>query len=193
MRCIGLTFSLLLTAAVSLAQHRDTGSLRGKKVLGGSLGYTNSRDNGKSELHSTAAPLFGYFLYSDLMLGSKLEYQYYRMRQTTQGQPVKSHKHITVVNPFARKYFKLGYRLYPYLEGDIKLGWASDQVPTGQREHHFAWGINLRPGMHFMLTQSLAIDFTLGRFGYEDFGRNMRKTYFGLKLDGPELGILFFL
>ena len=105
---------------------------------------------------------------------------------------MESWEHIVVLDPFARQYFKLGYRLYPYLQGDVKLGWASDRTRSGERDNSFAWGIGLRPDMHFMLTQSVGIDFTLGQFGYRNFGKNMSQTRFGFELEKVEIRILFF-
>lgn len=184
MKKLVLFAAVVLFSTAGLFAQEDQEPLKGKWLVGGSFGFSKDKTSGTETTDFSLLPSVGIFLENDIAVGLRAGYEQTKI----ESAGVTSKKEFYGVIPYARKYWFPASKLMPFAQGDVRLGWAKDSV-----DDTFAWGINVRPGLTYRLNESIAFDATVGRFGYDNQGKDSDNYGVGLNLDDVSLGIIIFL
>ena len=183
MKKIVISAFLLVSSMTLMAQeNQKTYFQEGKKFIGGSVQFEREEDSNKDKTTSTKIiPQVGYFIKNDIAIGLGAGYE------RSEIEAIDSDFKKYTLDPFARKYWIPTSRLGIFAQADASLGWGEESDNTT-----FVWGINVRPGVTYFLSEKIAFDTTLGRIGYNDNGDDARDHGFGLSLDDVALGFKYF-
>ncbi len=184
MKKIVLLMAMGFIAVSNLHAQEGEELLKGKWMVGGSFGFSKDNNSGTETTDFSILPSVGIFLENDFVVGLSAGYEQSKVKI----DGVSSKKEFYGVLPYARKYWFPASKLMPFAQGDVRLGWAKDSSAD-----NFAWGVNLRPGLTYRLNDSIAFDAIIGRFGYDNEGKDSDNYGFGLDLNELRLGIIIFL
>ncbi|MBC9794823.1 outer membrane beta-barrel protein [Sinomicrobium weinanense] len=183
-KIVSLIAIVLFAAGALHAQEDDQSLLKNKWLVGGAVGFSKDNNSGTETTDFSILPSVGFFLENDFAIGLSAGYEQTKVKI----DGISSKKEFYGVLPYARKYWFPASKLMPFAQGDVRLGWAKDSSAD-----NFAWGVNLRPGLTYRLNDSIAFDAIIGRFGYDNEGKDSDNYGFGLDLTELKLGIIVFL
>lgn len=211
---------LLLASAVALFGLSNAQIAKGTVYLSGSAGYSQEEtNNGDSKVENfNVLPTVGYFVAPNLAVGVGVGYQ----TQTTTEVDTNTIGATTIVNtgkvkmpafvvePFVRKYWTLGDKLYffgqlavPMQFGKVEVegtsvattGSTVTTTSTSSEAKYTSVGVTVKPGLDYFLNKNWTIEATIGEFGYNNFkpkdGVATNNYNFGLNLAAVTIGVKY--
>jgi hypothetical protein len=160
---------VLFALSISFAQ-----SNQGRITLSGSIGFessTEKTDPASSEITFTSItlmPEFGYYISDAIKIGLGIGYN----ATTNENKPLagntaKWETNMLIINPFARFYVQASDRVDLFLQANLAYGTGGyEQSPSINKGDITSLNIFLTPGIEFMISQKIALDFSIGRIGY---------------------------
>ncbi|AZB28959.1 MULTISPECIES: outer membrane beta-barrel protein [Chryseobacterium] len=211
---------LLIASAVALFGLSNAQIAKGTVYLSGSVGYSQEEsNNGNSKVENfNVLPTVGYFVAPNLAVGVGVGYQ---TKTTTDidtntfGAATivdtdKVKKPAFVVEPFVRKYWTLGEKLYFFgqlavpmqfgkteTEGSIvtTTGSTVTTTTTSTEAKYTSIGVTVKPGLDYFLNKNWTIEATIGEFGYNNYkpkeGDATNNYNFGLNLSSVTIGVKY--
>lgn len=148
-------------------------------------------------------PEVGYFISDNFALGLSIGYSYARTKYDGEELRDKSIRHGVMFSPYVRKFIPISPKLAFALMGS--LNYRYDQYKNiGDRNldktEINTYGVNLRPGFSYLLSNRLTLDATIGNVYYSymsqhDNGReDFSRSNYGLDLSSNIfLGIRYYI
>jgi len=197
---------LLVASAVALFGLSNAQIAKGTAYLSGTVGYSslenNNNDNKVDDF--SIVPTVGYFVAPNLAVGAGLGYKSVADKTTFKNGYEKTTVSAFVVEPFVRKYWTLGDKLYIFgqLSVPMEFGTAKDEetnnnISTSQKVDYTAFGVAVRPGLDYFLNKNWTIEATIGEFGYStakldvEGSKNVNNFNFGLNLSAVTIGVKY--
>lgn len=209
---VALTAVLTLNASFGQELPKDNLTIeKGTWYLGGNLSLGISDSKSKDFLSSEAesknwnfniSPTIGYTFSPNWVSGLGLGYGYGYFNSSSQidgGEVFESEnlRHSLVLFPYIRRYMGVGEKLGLFLQGEIRYtgSWndteQTNSSDTSYNENNLFFG--LRPGITYFISKKLALETSLGSFGYsrskgkgDDKYENTSNS-FGLSLNTSDL------
>ncbi|KFF01552.1 outer membrane beta-barrel protein [Chryseobacterium luteum] len=225
---------LLLTGAVALFGLSNAQIAKGTVYVSGQLGFSqesnNNTDKKVSEIN--IIPTVGYFVNTNLAVGLGVGYK--NAKTTTEVNDSQTIGNITttsvgktkdindaiVVEPFVRKYWTIGEKLYIFgqLSVPMEFGSGKDKneltttvsSSTGtpattttttstsvDKAKSTSIGVAVKPGLDYFLNKNWTIEATIGEFGYNnkkydiDGAKSVDNYNFGLNLSTVTIGVKY--
>lgn len=117
MRRIAITI-LVLAYTVGLKAQELTPTAKGNFMIGGSAGYSHSKNNLSCSKNFDLAPNIGYFIIDGLAVGATPMYSYSNIKPYNNNSfSLKTISHTFSIAPFVRYIFKNG--IFTQIEGGI--------------------------------------------------------------------------
>ncbi|MDR5590735.1 outer membrane beta-barrel protein [Christiangramia sp. SM2212] len=206
-------FAILLFSLISNAQEesetflieKDTWSLGGFLSIGGS----NREDtdmtpyNDLDSFSFSIRPETGYFVSDNLALGLSLGYSYGRTKYNGSELRDKSIRHNIMVSPYARKFFAISPKIAFTLMGSLEYSYDRfENIGDSDLDYTETniYGVNLRPGFSYLLSDKFTIDANIGNIYYSYLDRlndgreDMSSSNYGLNLSSNiYLGIRYYI
>ena len=211
---------LLFASAIALFGLSNAQIAKGTTYLSGSIGYSQvERDNGDSKVENfNVLPRVGHFVAPNLAVGLGIGYQTEtttRTQTNTLGATTiestnKVKQPAFVVEPFVRKYWTLGEKLYFFGQLAVPMQFGktefeeSSVATTGStvvtnssstEAKYTAIGVTVKPGLDYFLNKNWTIEATIGEFGYSNFkpknGDATNSYNFGLNLSSVTFGVKY--
>ena len=185
-------------AAFGLASAQSSG-LKGVSFITGQVEYNRqSNNNTNTNVDSFAVlPAVGTFISPTVAVGGALGYQS-TTNEVTVGPTNKTTNGAFVVMPFVRKYWSLGDKLYIFGQLDVPMAFGKMETTLGSTttsNNYSAYGVNVRPGLDYMVGGNWTLETTIGQFGYNTFKPNGAKSVdnfnFGLNLSSVTFGVKY--
>ncbi|MBS1572569.1 MAG: outer membrane beta-barrel protein [Bacteroidetes bacterium] len=194
---------LLMAASIAvfgLASAQSEG-LKGVSFVTGQVEYNRTVDNNTNASQDKFAvlPAVGTFISPTVAIGGALGYQTTISEHTVGSSTAKNTDGAFVVMPFARKYWSLGDKLYIFGQIDVPLAFGKVKneltgVPS-TTANYSAYGVNVRPGLDYIVNSSWTFETTIGRFGYNSYkpegGKSTDDFGFGLNLSSVTFGVKY--
>lgn len=169
-------FLALSFAAISLAASAQKG-FTGHWILSGDLSYTSSNPTGATDNTSATqstfkiVPIVGVFAAPKTLVGLGIGYAYIDNFAYNDGEKA----HSWVFKPLVRqffpthgdgKFFIWGQLDVPIMPGGVTVpGWMVDGE-NSVKVSGTQWGVEVRPGLTYLLSNHWQIEGSLGLFGY---------------------------
>lgn len=211
---------LLIASAVALFGLSNAQIAKGTVYLSGSVGYSQQETNNGNvkEENFNVLPRAGFFVAPNLAVGLGLGYQTSTDTEITTSNiggasVVSTDKFKTpafVVEPFVRKYWTLGDKLYffgqlavPMQFGKAEVenttvatfGGTTETTTTSTEAKYTSVGVTVKPGLDYFLNKNWTIEATIGEFGYNNFkpkeGDATNNYNFGLNLSSVTIGVKY--
>ena len=200
----------LLSFFVSAQEKPEKFTLeKGTVALGGGFGI----NSGSSQDDSYEGKSFGfnlrpeaaYFIGNNLSLGMFFRYSYYS-NEYTRSDDFRSYKNNAItIAPYLKKYFSFSEAFAFNLTGslDYSRNWSkdeSDDCLNCTNSTRNTYGIAVRPGLTYLISDRLSLDANIGllRYTYNDINeadRNISNNSFDLNfgLSNIILGLTYYL
>jgi len=197
---------LLLTAAVVAFGLSNAQIAKGTTYLSGTVGYSSVEDNNKDTKvdNFSVVPTVGYFVAPNLAVGLGVGYDSKSKKENFNNGYVKNTTAAFVVEPFARKYWTLGDKLYIFGQLSVPMRFGNDKseenvnnTTVSQKANYNSFGVSVKPGLDYFLNKNWTIEATIGEFGYStskydiDGAKNVNNFNFGLKLTNLGVGVKY--
>lgn len=160
MKKVFLTLALLLTTMVASAQF----------YVGGGLSFSNDKIGDVDETKITVLPEIGYTINQNWTAGATLGVSWTEDVSTSFS-----------VSPYARYTFANVGKFSFFADAVLELGYIDVENADGE----FCWGIGIRPGIGYKLTDKFSICAHVGWLGHEDLGDIGEST--AISIDGTDL------
>lgn len=145
------TFKLLaLFALLGTCFQMQAQTQQGSIMIGGNVGFANSKYGDFSQTLIAINPLVGYFVIDKLALGSSITLNIFS------GDGLEGTRFGA--GPFARYYFTDGSNIRPFAQGGIQ--WSSFKPKEGDSQSTFGFDAGI--GASFFLNDHVAIDGIIG-------------------------------
>ncbi len=184
---------------------------KGKILIGGSAGTYNSKSSYDDYADSksrgiTIAPMIGYFVSDNLVIGTALRYAFHKNRFSYDS---KAEETNYIISPFARYYLSISPSFKFF--GDFSVGIGKIETKTYnpfddssyRLTKENTYGTSLAPGLTFLPAKRWSVDLRFTLFNYsrnekthEIPNTNYYKTNqfsFGLTTMNPTIGVNFHL
>lgn len=211
---------LLIASAVALFGLSNAQIAKGTVYLSGSVGYSQSEtNNGNNKVENfNVLPTVGYFVAPNVAVGVGVGYQ----TQTTTDVDTNTFGSTTVVDtdkvkmpafvvePFVRKYWTLGDKLYIFGQLAVPMQFGKTEVESNtvtttgstvttasvsSEAKYTSVGVTVKPGLDYFLNKNWTIEATIGEFGYNNFkpkdGEATNNYNFGLNLSAVTIGVKY--
>lgn len=211
---------LLIASAVALFGLSNAQIAKGTVYLSGSVGYSQEEtNNGDAKLENfNVLPTVGYFVAPNLAVGLGVGYQTQTRTlvdtdtfgATTIVNTGKVKQPAFVVEPFVRKYWTLGEKLYFFGQLAVPMQFGKTEVEnssvattgstvtstsTSNEAKYTSVGVTVKPGLDYFLNKNWTIEATIGEFGYNNFkpkeGDATNNYNFGLNLSSVTIGVKY--
>lgn len=220
---------LLLASAVALFGLSNAQIAKGTTYVSGVVGFTQDSDNNTDKKESTFAivPTVGYFVNTNLAIGLGVGYVNNKVEETkvtnvtpylTLTEKGKDINNAVVVEPFIRKYWTLGEKLYFFGQLSVPMSFGSGKVEgtatlvdttPGQpvttentsisqdKNKINSFGVSVKPGLDYFLNKNWSIEATIGNFGYQstkvdvDGAKSTDNFNFGVNLKEINFGVKY--
>lgn len=183
---------------------------KGTWSLGGAAGvnFNNSnRDDYKYDNFGfTLRPEAGYFIKENLAAGLLLGYNYNKSKSFRPEEFQESTNNGFTIAPYLQKYFAISESFSFNLTGSLEYTWRTykndyDDCLNCQEDTRNLYGISLRPGLSYLLSDKFSLDANLGALQYshsefrEDGIDKATTNYFAFSfgLRNIYLGLTFYL
>ncbi|WP_143883594.1 outer membrane beta-barrel protein [Chryseobacterium binzhouense] len=197
---------ILLAAAVVAFGLSNAQIAKGTTYVSGVVGYSsteNNNDDTKVE-NFAVVPTVGYFVAPNLAVGLGVGYASASEKETFQNGFDKYTQSAFVVEPFVRKYWTLGDKLYifgqlsvPMQFGNEKMEENLNNTTVSNKVNYNSFGVSVKPGLDYFLNKNWTIEATIGEFGYNtskydvDGAKNVNNFNFGLNLANVGIGVKY--
>ncbi|QQV04351.1 MULTISPECIES: outer membrane beta-barrel protein [Chryseobacterium] len=197
---------LLLAAAVVAFGLSNAQIAKGTTYVSGVVGYSSTEDNNDDTKVENFAvvPTVGYFVAPNLAVGLGVGYASASEKETFQNGFDKYTQSAFVVEPFVRKYWTLGDKLYifgqlsvPMQFGNEKMEENLNNTTVSDKVNYNSFGVSIKPGLDYFLNKNWTIEATIGEFGYNtskydvDGAKNVNNFNFGLNLANVGIGVKY--
>ncbi len=201
---------LFMSAVVAFSTaHAQSAGLEGTTYITGQAMVSTSKDNntGTTATEFSVVPMMGHFITPTVVIGAGLGYQGSTMSIDTDMLGFPASAKLTssafVVMPFVRKYWDLGTKLYIFGQLDVPLEFGTvkteaNAAPLGSfssEDNYTAYGINIRPGLDYMINNNWTVEATIGAIGYNSVnpkdGESMDNFTFGVNLNQVTFGVKY--
>lgn len=193
---------LLLASAVALFGLSNAQIAKGTTFVSGVVGFAQESDNNENVKESTFAivPTVGYFVNTNLAVGLGVGYTNSNEKFEGDNYTTKDIHEAIVVEPFVRKYWTLGEKLYFFGQLSVPMQFGNYKYEeTGEettKDKYNSFGVSVKPGLDYFLNKNWSIEATIGNFGYQttkfdhegakstdnfNFGLNLKEINFGVK------------
>ncbi|GAA4320053.1 hypothetical protein GCM10023115_46850 [Pontixanthobacter gangjinensis] len=212
MKTFILTIALVFFGFVAGAQNESDKFLieKGTWSLGGSVGVnSNNSDNENSEYENfgfTLRPQAGYFINDNLAAGLTLGYHYSRNKYTRPDELQEATNNAFTIAPYLQKYFAISGSFSFNLTGFLEYTRSTskndyDNCLNCQKDTRNLYGIALRPGLSYLLSDKFSLDANLGTLQYshsefreDGIDRATTNSFaFSFGLSNIYLGLTFYL
>ena len=202
---------LLLASAVALFGLSNAQIAKGTTYVSGQVGFSQANDNNEDKKVSeiNIIPTVGYFVNTNLAIGLGVGYKHNKTQKDTYSSVAvpnplggnittinegntKNIDNSIVVEPFIRKYWTLGEKLYFFGQLSVPMEFGSgkeelngkttvitDANPTNpastvvtsnstssDKAKFNSFGVSIKPGLDYFLNKNWTIEATIGEFGY---------------------------
>ncbi len=184
-------------AAFGLATAQTEG-FKGTSFISGQVGYSSTENNATSIKSDdfSILPTVGHFVSPTIAVGAGLGYQSSVVKSDILD--AKNTNSAFVIMPFARKYWSLGDKLFIFGQIDVPMafGKVKDEVAgVSTSTNYNSFGVNVRPGLDYFLSDSWSMEATIGQFGYNtakpEGGKSTDNYNFGLNLNSITFGVKY--
>ncbi|WP_144282859.1 outer membrane beta-barrel protein [Chryseobacterium echinoideorum] len=197
---------LLLTAAVVAFGLSNAQIAKGTTYVSGVVGYSSTEDNNDDTKVDNFAvvPTVGYFVAPNLAVGLGVGYASRIEKETYENGFDKYTQSAFVVEPFVRKYWTLGDKLYIFGQLSVPMEFGNEKVEeslnsttVSNKVNYNAFGVSVKPGLDYFLNKNWTIEATIGEFGYStskydvDGAKNVNNFNFGLNLANVGIGVKY--
>ncbi|MCS3528785.1 porin family protein [Chryseobacterium sp. JUb7] len=195
---------VLLAGAIALFGLSNAQIAKGTTYVSGTLSYSstenNNTDNKVNELK--LVPTVGYFVGTNLAVGVGVGYTNSSDKTETAAGYDKFTKSAFVVEPFVRKYWTLGEKLYIFGQLSVPMEFGNDKnevstaaATVSTKDKFNSFGVSIKPGLDYFLNKNWTIEATIGDFGYSNFKYKEAKSVdnyrFGLDLASVGIGVKY--
>ncbi len=197
---------LLIASAVALFGLSNAQIAKGTVYLSGTAAYSSTEDNNddtKTE-DFRIIPTVGYFVAPNLAIGVGVGYASSSEKATYNDGFEKATLSAFVVEPFVRKYWTLGDKLYifgqlsvPMEFGNSKYEETENNTSFSDKVKYNSFGVSVKPGLDYFLNKNWTIEATIGEFGYNttkwdvEGAQNTNNFNFGLNLANVGIGVKY--
>ncbi|MBB6370222.1 outer membrane beta-barrel protein [Chryseobacterium shigense] len=195
---------LLLAGAVALFGLSNAQIAKGTTYLSGTLNFSSTHDNNDdSKVNDlTLVPTVGYFVGTNVAVGVGVGYASHVEKTEMASGYDKSTMQGVIVEPFVRKYWTLGEKLYifgqlsvPMQFGNSKFEESIGNVTNTAKYDFNSFGVSIKPGLDYFLNKNWTIEATIGDFGYSNFkykdAKSVDNYNFGLDLASVGIGVKY--
>ena len=194
---------LLVASAIALFGLSNAQIAKGTTYISGQVGYEGVKDNNfdRSEDTFKIIPTVGYFVSNDVAVGLGVGYATTADKYTNAlDQKVKNSTSAFVVEPFVRKYWNLGEKLYIFGQLSVPMSWGNDKLEVASEEvakaKFSSYGVVIKPGLDYVINKRWSVEATIGKFGYESASykdaESVENYGFGLNLNNVGFGVKYF-
>lgn len=195
---------LLLASAIALFGLSNAQIAKGTTYLSGTLSYssTENNNNNRKDNELKLVPTVGYFVGTNLAVGVGVGYTDSTAKTETETGHSKFTKSAFVVEPFVRKYWTLGEKLYIFGQLSVPMQFGNDKnevsvnnTTVSSKEKFNSYGVSIKPGLDYFLNKNWTIEATIGDFGYSNFkykdAKSVDNYKFGLDLASVGIGVKY--
>ncbi|WP_326983756.1 outer membrane beta-barrel protein [Chryseobacterium sp. MYb264] len=195
---------VLLAGAIALFGLSNAQIAKGTTYLSGTVNFSSNEDNNTDRKIDklTLVPTVGYFVGTNLAVGVGVGYTQSTNKVENDVTNTKFTKSAFVVEPFVRKYWTLGEKLYIFGQLSVPMEFGSDKneatvanVSTSSKDKFNSFGVAVKPGLDYFLNKNWTIEATIGEFGYSNFkykdAKSINNYNFGLDLASVGIGVKY--
>ena len=200
---------LIVLGAVALFGLSNAQIAQGSTYVSGTLNYQGLRDNNEETKVDDYkfVPTVGYFVADNFAIGVGVGYAANVAKQDFSNRYDKDTNSAIVVEPFARKYWTLGDKLYffgqlsvPLEFGKVKSETVFADFPEDNVENeakYTSYGVALKPGLDYFLNKNWTVEATIGEFSYKtskfdvDGAKSNDNLNLGFNLKSVTLGVKY--
>ncbi|MEG0760559.1 outer membrane beta-barrel protein [Chryseobacterium sp.] len=195
---------LLIASAVALFGLSNAQIAKGTTYVSGTVGYSSTEDNNTNNKEDDfkVIPTVGYFVASNVAVGVGVGYASNIDKTDVTGGSRKFTTSSIVVEPFARKYWTLGEKLYIFGQVSVPMAFGDDKeevtaanVTTSTKEKFNSFGVSIKPGLDYFVSKNWTLEATLGDFGYSNSkyknSESVDNYRFGLDLASVSIGVKY--
>jgi outer membrane protein W len=194
---------LVLAGAIALFGLSNAQIAKGTTYISGTVSYAGEKNNEADTNKDTfkVIPTVGYFVGTNLAVGLGVGYQSKSEKSNFPGNTYeKTTQSAFVVEPFVRKYWNLGEKLYFFGQLSVPMAFGTEKYEaTGvnsDKTKFNSFGVAVKPGLDYMVNKNWSFEATIGNFGYQttkgdydgakstdnyNFGLNLKEVQFGVK------------
>ena len=197
---------LLIASAVALFGLSNAQIAKGTTYVSGVVGYSSvDNNNNDNKVDNFAVvPTVGYFVAPNLAVGLGVGYASTTDKTTFEGGYDKETLSAFVVEPFVRKYWTLGDKLYFFGQLSVPMEFGNEKyeekvgnTTESDKVKYNSFGVSVKPGLDYFLNKNWTIEATIGEFGYNtskydvDGAKNVNSFNFGLNLANVGIGVKY--
>ena len=194
---------LLVASAIALFGLSNAQIAKGTTYITGQVGYegTTNNNNNESEGTFSIVPNVGYFVDTNVAVGLGIGYTNTTAKATIGNVEAKDIVSAFVVEPYARKYWNLGEKLYIFGQLSVPMAFGTyKEEKAGQEIYKTnvnSYGVVVAPGLDYFINKNWSIEATIGKFGYQstkvdvEGAKNIENYGFGLDLNNIKFGVKY--
>lgn len=177
---------LLITGALcAIAFTTNAQTEKGKKLLGGSIGFVTQKAESFNKNSSTSlniGPQIGFFIAENLVIGTSLNYSYSKTKPVISNYFDGSNYYVNSISgnlsnsygitPYVRYYINIIEKLKFYGQFNVGANFGTQQMIDAQssaktKTNDFQlYNTSINPGLAFFATKKLAIELSFPLIGY---------------------------
>ncbi|MFC7347175.1 outer membrane beta-barrel protein [Chryseobacterium zhengzhouense] len=197
---------LLVAGAVALFGLSNAQIAKGTTYVSGVVGYSSVENNNNDNKVDNFAivPTVGYFVAPNLAVGLGVGYASTIDKNTYENGYDKETLSAFVVEPFVRKYWTLGEKLYIFGQLSVPMEFGTEKYEENENNttvsnkvNYNSFGVSVKPGLDYFLNKNWTIEATIGEFGYNtskydvEGAKNVNNFNFGLNLANVGIGVKY--
>ncbi|MGI9652478.1 outer membrane beta-barrel protein [Chryseobacterium sp. RLHN22] len=219
---------LLVAGAVALFGLSNAQIAKGTVYLSGQAQFSQQNDNNDDSKNTnvTIVPTVGYFVAPNLAVGLGVGFQHTNKSFENTTSPVpnvfvtsegKNIDNAVIVEPFVRKYWTLGDKLYFFGQLSVPMAFGSGKEEgsvttvnnnvtpattttttiSEDKAKFTSVGVSIKPGLDYFLNKNWTIEATIGEFGYNtkkydfDGAKSVENFNFGANLSTVTIGVKY--
>lgn len=192
---------LLVAGAIALFGLSNAQIAKGSTYLSGNLNFStiDNNNNNTTQNELKLVPSVGYFVADNLAVGLGIGYANTMDKVENKAAYSKVSSNALVVEPFIRKYWGLGDKLSIFGQLSVPMAFGnvkSENNITSSKETFSQYGVVVKPGLNYFVSNNWAIEATLGEFGWNNSqfknAQAVNAYKFGLNFDSVGLGVKYF-
>lgn len=176
---------LIMVALCAIAFTTNAQTEKGRKLLGGSIGFVTQKTESSSKHSSTnlnAGSQIGLFVANNLVIGTSLNYSYSKTKPVISNYFDGSNYYVSSISgnlsnsygitPYVRYYVNIIEKLKFYGQLNIGANFGTQQTIDAQsntktKTNDFQlYSTSINPGLAFFATKKLAIELSFPLIGY---------------------------
>ena len=193
---------LLVASAIALFGLSNAQIAKGTTYISGQVGYEGVKNNNTEVNNDTFSivPTVGYFVSNDVAVGLGIGYATTSTKAPTLAGEAKNSTSAIVVEPFVRKYWNLGEKLYFFGQLSVPMAWGNDKAELSgtevSKDKFSSYGVVIKPGLDYVINKNWSVEATIGKFGYESASykdaESVENYGFGLNFNNVGFGVKYF-